>query len=101
MKESKFTIWVKGKYEKAKTYIGPVIACMIPGIIIGGSVTALRDSGRITKLEKKFRAHSAVDDDNVDKLNAFIIKTNTRMEELTRQNNELLERALRETEGKP
>lgn len=98
--ESKFKIWLKGTAVKVKDSIGPIVALLIPGIIIGGSMTALRDSRRISKLENRFKRHVDVDNQNVDVINGFIDKTNGRIEELTRQNNELLERALRGTEGK-
>lgn len=100
MNESKFKVWLKGAAMKAKESIGPIVAALIPGIIIGGSMTALRDSRRISKLEKRFREHVDVDNHNVDVVNGFINKTNDRLEELTRQNNQLFERALKETEGK-
>jgi len=98
--ESKFKIWLKDVGMKVKECIVPIVAALIPGIIIGGSVTALYDSGRISKIEKRFGRHVEVDNHNIDVANDFIDKTNARLEELTRQNNELLERALRETEGK-
>lgn len=99
--ESKFKVWLKGAAMKAKESIGPIVAVLIPGIIIGGSMTALHDSRRISKLEKRFGEHVRIGNNNVDTLNDFIGKTNGRLEELTRQNNQLFERALKETEGKP
>ena len=97
--ESKFKIWLKDVGMKVKNNIGPIVAMFIPGLVIGGSLTALRDSRRLTKLEKRFGEHVHIGNDNVDTVNNFIDKTNTRLEELTRQNNQLLERALKETEG--
>lgn len=98
--ESKFKIWLKGTVVKVKDSIGPIVALLIPGIIIGGSMTALYDSRRVSKLENRLERHVEIGNNNVDAINAFMDKTNNRLEELTRQNNELLERALRETEGK-
>lgn len=99
MKESKLLIWVKDKAKKAKDGIVPILVAAIPGFVIGGfiggSITALFDNARIKKLETRFGNH--IDHDNN---NEFIAKTNDRLEELTRQNNQLFERALRETEGK-
>lgn len=100
MKESKFIIWVKDKAKKAKDGIIPILAAMIPGLVIGGSITALFDNARIKKLETRFGNHIDHDNNNVDAINDYIAKTNDRLEELTRQNNQLFERALRETEGK-
>lgn len=100
MTESKFKIWLKGVAHKAKESIGPILACVIPGVIIGGSVTALHDSRRITKLENRLGEHIRVNNENVDIHNNFVDWTHQEIEKLTRQNNELLERALHETEGK-
>ena len=101
MSESKLKIMVKSALIKVKESIGPIVAIMIPGIIIGGSFTALRDSRRITKLEKDHGKLVNTFNGNVDKHNDFVDWTHTEIEKLTRQNNELLERALKETEGKP
>ena len=98
--ESKFKVWLKGAAMKAKESIGPIVALMIPGIIIGGSVTALHDSRRINKLEKRFQEHVSIGNDNVDKVNSFMHETRDQIDTLTRQNNQLFERALKETEGK-
>ncbi len=100
MQESKFKIWLKSATDKVKASIGPIVACLIPGIIIGGSVTALRDSRRITKLEKDHGKLVDTFNGNVDKHNNFVDWTHEEIEKLTRQNNELLERALRDSEGK-
>ena len=100
MQESKFKIWLRTAVGKAKEVAGPILACVIPGIIIGGSMTALRDSRRITKLENRLGEHIKVNNENVDIHNDFVDWTHSEIEKLTRQNNELLERALRETEGK-
>lgn len=100
MNESKFKIWLKATGEKLKENIGPIVAMIIPGLIIGGSVTALHDSRRISKLEKRLGTHIKVNNDNVDVFNEFADETNKKIEELTRQNNILLEKALKETEGK-
>lgn len=101
MSESKLKIMAKSAVIKVKESIGPVVAILIPGIIIGGSITALHDSRRITRLEKRFGRHVDVFNKNVDIHNNFVDWTHAEVEKLTRQNNELLERALRETEGKP
>lgn len=100
MSENKFKIMAKSAWIKVKESAGPIVAILIPGIIIGGSVTALHDSRRITKLEKRFGRHVDVFNKNVDIHNNFVDWTHTEVEKLTRQNNDLLERALRETEGK-
>ena len=100
MSENKIKIALKTGWIKVKESIGPVMAILIPGILIGGSVTALHDSRRITKLEKRFGKHVDIFNKNVDIHNGFVDWTHDEIDKLTRQNNELLERALRETEGK-
>lgn len=100
MAESKFKIWLKSTGEKAKEWIGPLVVGLIPGLIICGTVTALHDSRRIGKLEKRLGEHIENNNRNVDVFNEFADRTKREIEKLTRQNNELLERALRETEGK-
>ena len=96
----KIKIALRSAVIKAKEAIGPIVACMIPGIIIGGSITALHDSRRLSKLEKDHGKLVNTFNGNVAKHNDFVDWTHEEIEKLTRQNNELLERALRETEGK-
>lgn len=100
MNESKIKIWLKATGHKIKENIVPIVGWIIPGIIIGGSVTALHDSRRITKLEERLGRHIQVGNENVDALNKFADETNSKIEELTRQNNILMEKALQQTEGK-
>ena len=100
MNESKIKIWLKATGHKIKENIVPIVGWIIPGIIIGGSVTALHDSRRITKLEQRLGRHIEVGNENVDALNKFAEETNSKIEELTRQNNILMEKALQQTEGK-
>ena len=100
MNENKFVIWLKATGHKIKENIVPIVGWIIPGIIIGGSVTALHDSRRITKLEQRLGRHIEVGNENVDALNKFAEETNSKIEELTRQNNILMEKALQQTEGK-
>lgn len=97
----KIKIALKSAAMKAKEAIVPIVTFMIPGIIIGGSITALRDSSRINKLEKDHRNLVNTFNGNVDRHNSFVDWTHEEIEKLTRQNNELLERALRDSEGKP
>ena len=96
----KIKIALKGAAIKAKEVIVPAVSFLIPGIIIGGSITALHDSRRLSKLEKDHGKLVNTFNGNVDRHNAFVDWTHEEIEKLTRQNNELLERALRETEGK-
>lgn len=100
MNENKFVIWLKATGHKIKENIVPIVGWIIPGVIIGGSVTALHDSRRITKLEQRLGRHIEVGNENVDALNKFAEETNSKIEELTRQNNILMEKALQQTEGK-
>ena len=100
MNENKFVIWLKATGHKIKENIVPIVGWIIPGIIIGGSVTALHDNRRITKLEQRLGRHIEVGNENVDALNKFAEETNSKIKELTRQNNILMEKALQQTEGK-
>lgn len=97
----KIKIALRSAVIKAKEAIVPIVAFMIPGFIIGGSITALHDSRRLSKLEKDHGNLVKTFNGNVDRHNDFVDWTHEEIEKLTRQNNELLERALRETEGKP
>ena len=97
----KIKIALKSTAIKAKEAVVPIITFMIPGIIIGGSITALHDSRRLSKLEKDHGNLVKTFNGNVDRHNAFVDWTHDEIEKLTRQNNELLERALRDSEGKP
>ena len=97
----KIKIALKSAAMKAKEVVVPIVTFMIPGIIIGGSITALRDSSRINKLEKDHGRLVQTFNNNVDRHNSFVDWTHEEIEKLTRQNNELLERALRDSEGKP
>lgn len=107
MKEAKIKTAIKTFVIKVKESVPFVLFCTACGIVIGGSATALHDSKRITKLEKRMTDHVESNNNNVDIINdSFdnihddIGELAKRVETLTRQNNELLERALRETEGK-
>lgn len=96
----KAMIWVKEKAMKAKDIIVPTLVYVIPGILIGGSLTALADNRRIKQLEKNQDEIVRVFNNNVDKDNAFKGWTHEQIDELSRQNAVLMEKALRETEGK-
>lgn len=97
---NKATIWIKEKAMKAKDVILPAIVCMIPGLLIGGSLTAIVDRHRIDKLEKNQDEIVRVFNENVDKSNNFKGWTYEQINELARQNAVLMEKALQETEGK-
>ena len=97
---NKAVIWIKEKAAKAKDVILPAIVCMIPGILIGGSLTAIVDRHRIDKLEKNQDEIVRVFNENVDKDNNFKGWTCEQINELARQNAVLMEKALKETEGK-
>lgn len=107
MKASKLKIWLKDKFQKVKENVGPIIGLIIPGIVIGGSLTALHDSRRISKLEKRFWEHVDHNNGNVGTIdrNFACVKDDIsaltdQVADLTRQNNILMEKALQETEGK-
>lgn len=100
MKESKIKIWLKSKVQVAKDVVVPALCAIIPGVIIGGSIVAIRDSYKLDKLAKDHGKLVNTFNNNVDKHNDFVDWTHEEVEKLTRQNNELLERALRESEGK-
>lgn len=99
-KDGKFMVWAKGTWMRVKENLPRILFWTGAGVIIGGATTALRDSKRITKLEKDFDEHRQVNNDNVDKINDFISTTNDSIDELIRQNNILMEKALQQTEGK-
>jgi hypothetical protein len=100
MKENRFVIWLKSKGQVVKDVAVSTLVFMLPGLIIGGTVTALVDNHRLDKLEKDHEQLISTFNSNVDKHNNFADWTHEEIEKLTRQNNELLERALQETEGK-
>jgi hypothetical protein len=100
MKENGFKIWLKSTGQKVKDIVVPALCAIIPGVIIGGSIVAIADSYKLDKLEKDHGKLVNTFNNNVDKHNSFVDWTHEEIEKLTRQNNELLERALRETEGK-
>lgn len=97
---NKFLANLKSLGLKAKENLVPILAIVIPGLVVVGSVTAIHDSKKLSKLEKDHNELVSVFNNNVDKHNSFVDWTHEEVEKLTRQNNELLERALRETEGK-
>ena len=106
-KESRIWTWAKAKVHKIKENIVPILFCVTGGVIIGGSATALHDSRRITKLENRMNDHVDNNNDNVDKINdAFeyikkhMDETDSMLDDLSRQNNLLLEKALQRTEGR-
>lgn len=97
---NKATIWIKEKAMKVKDVVLPAVVCMIPGLLIGGSLTAIVDRHRIDKLEKNQDEIIRVFNDNVDKDNNFKVWSHEQINELAHQNAVLMEKALRETEGK-
>lgn len=97
---NKAAIWIKEKAMKVKDVVLPAVVYMIPGLLIGGSLTALVDRHRIDKLEKNQDEIVRVFNENVDKHNDFKSWTFEQIDELARQNTALMEKALRETEGK-
>ena len=100
MKESKVKIWAKSMGQKMKDVVVPALVAILPGVLIGGSIVAIADSYKLDRLSKDHGKLVETFNKNVDKHNAFVDWTHEEVEKLTRQNNELLERALRETEGK-
>ena len=72
------------------------------GAIIGGSLTALADHKKIKELQETADIHTDCLDtarECVDMLNDHVCENDRKLAELTRQNNLLFEKALRETEG--
>ncbi len=65
------------------------------GAIVGGSLTALADHKKIKELQESVDIHTEC----VDMLNSHVCENHRKIAELTRQNNLLFEKALRETEG--
>ena len=99
-KDGKFKIWAKGTWMKVKENLPRILFWTGAGVIIGGATTALRDSKRITKLENRMDQNVKIQHTNVDKINDFIKETDDSIDELIRQNNILMEKALLQTEGK-
>lgn len=97
---NKVAIWIKEKAMKVKDVVLPAVVYMIPGLLIGGSLTALVDRHRIDKLEKNQDEIVRVFNENVDKDNSFKAWSHEQITELAHQNAVLMEKALRETEGK-
>lgn len=105
--ESKFMIGLKRVAMKVGDVLAPIAVGIIPGLILGGSFIAIRDNKRVNNLEKWVHEHVRESNNNVavlnrdiDNMNDFMDKTDSRIDELTRQNNLLLEKALQVTEGK-
>lgn len=99
-KESRIWTWAKAKAHKIKENIVPILFCVTGGVIIGGSATALHDSRRITKLEKRMAEHVDNNNNNFKYLEEYMDKTDSMLDDLSRQNNLLLEKALQRTEGR-
>ena len=100
-KGKKVMITLKSLGMKVKENIVPILFWTGTGVVLNGSVKALKDHKRLNRLEKDHAELVQVFNGNVDKHNNFMNWANEEIDKLTRQNNELLERALRETEGKP
>lgn len=72
------------------------------GAIVGGSLTALHDHKKIKELQETADIHTDCLDtarECVHMLNEHVCENDQKIAELTRQNNLLFEKALRETEG--
>jgi len=72
------------------------------GVVIGGSLTALADHKKIKELQESVDIHTNCLDTArkyADELNDHVCENDQKLAELTRQNNLLFEKALRETEG--
>lgn len=103
MSENAKKIWIsiKSLGLKAKEHLPSILFWTGAGMAIKGYVTTVKDHKRLNHLEKDHNVLVNTFNGNVDKHNNFVDWTHEEIEKLTRQNNELLERALRETEGKP
>ena len=99
-KDGKLMIWLKGKWIKIKSWAPFLAFCTTAGIIIGGSTTAMVDTKRVDKLEKRMDQAVNAANHNVEAYDQCIDEMRQQIDELTRQNNTLLEKALKETEGK-
>lgn len=103
---------IKGKLLRVKNAIvevAPAIAIGTGiGMLVGGYYGALKNGTEIGKLNKRTSAletnvkelHEWADKEVVPKHNAFADWTHKEIERLDRENRALMERALRETEGK-
>ena len=103
---------IKGKLLRVTNTIVEVVPAIAVGsgvgMLIGGYFGALKNSIEIGKLNKRTSAletnvkelHEWADKEVVPKHNAFTDWTHKEIERLDRENRALMERALRETEGK-
>jgi hypothetical protein len=96
----KFLISIKSLGLKVKERLPSILFWFGTGMAINGYVTTVKDHKRLNRLEKDHIELVKTFNGNVDQHNDFSDWTHDEIERLTRQNNELLERALRETEGK-
>lgn len=99
MTKKELKIKAKAAWEKTKMAVGPVIVGVPTGTVLGGSFLAYENNKRIKKLETDLKDHCKWADGAVDVYNNFVDRTHDRFDELQRQNNLLMERALKETEG--
>ena len=100
-RDGKVMIWLKDKWIKLKAWAPWLAFGATAGVIIGGSATALVDTKRVDKLEKRMDQSIKAANYNVEAYDAAIDEMRRQIDDLTRQNNTLLEKALKETEGKP
>lgn len=96
----KILISIKSLGLKVKEHLPAILFWTGTGMAINGYVTTVKDHKRLNRLEKDHNQLVNTFNGNVDKHNSFVDWTHDEIDKLTRQNNELLERALRETEGK-
>lgn len=95
MTKKELIIKAKAAWEKMKMAIGPAIVGVLTGTVLGGSLLAYENNRRIKKLETNLQDHCKWANGAVDVYNNFV----DRFDELQRQNNLLMEKALKETEG--
>lgn len=100
MTAKEFKIRCKEFYQKHHGVINKIVFYGTCGLVVKGSISAIQDHKRLDKLEKHYSNHIKWANECVDVHNDFVDWTHENIENLTRQNNTLLEEALKRTEGK-
>lgn len=95
-----FKIRCREFYQKHNGTIKRIVFFGTCGLVVKGSVSAIQDHKRLDKLEEHYGNHIKHDNEVIETYNRFVDWTSENIETLTRQNNTLLEEALKRTEGK-
>ena len=100
MTAKEFKIRCKEFYQKHHGTINKILFYGTCGLVVKGSVSAIQDHKKLGDLERRYNNNVKWQNECVDTYNSFVDWTHKNVEDLTRQNNTLLEEALKRTEGK-